>query len=112
MNYKPCRSCRRVVQLATAAKSGKRIPLDVEPHDELGNILVDGHGRAHVFANAEKAEAARDEHPELEMSDRYVSHYATSPACRPVAVPAGAAAAVAPRPSTPTNAEKQEALPF
>ena len=69
--------------VAASVKTGKSFPLDPEPHDELGNVLVDGHGRAHVFADAQKAESARDSDPDLEMSDRYISHYATSPSCRP-----------------------------
>lgn len=110
MNYKACRTCRKQVVIARSEKSGKPIPLEPEPHAELGNILVDGHGRAHVFANAEKAEAARDEHPDLEMSERYVSHYAVSAGCRPGT--ATAAAAPKERGRKPTNAEAQAALPF
>jgi hypothetical protein len=81
MVYGQCRSCKAQIVWSKAAATGARMPLDPEPNDEIGNILVDGHGRAHAFRNRAAAIAFRDAHPDGDLggSGTHVSHFVTCP---------------------------------
>jgi hypothetical protein len=81
MDHGPCRSCRQLVVWATSAKTGKAMPLNPEPDEERGNVLVDGNGRAFTFRNAAAANAYQEQFPESDLvgSSRYLPHHASCP---------------------------------
>jgi len=58
------------------------MPLDREPDEERGNVLVDGLGRAYTFRNAAAALAYQEGNPESDLagSCRHMLHHATCPA--------------------------------
>lgn len=66
-----CRSCGTPIRYVRG-ESGSWIPVDREPDEELGNMLVEG-GVAEVLSTTQLA-AARAEGYSL-----YVSHFATCP---------------------------------
>ena len=79
MDYGSCRSCGQQVAWARSAKTGKPMPLDPEPNEERGNVLVDGHGRAYSFRDGDAALAYQEANPEHELagSSRHMPHHAT-----------------------------------
>lgn len=81
MDYGSCRSCRAQIAWARSAKTGKPMPLDPEPDEERGNVLVDGQSRAHVFKDAAAAAAYQEATPDSELasSGKYLSHFVTCP---------------------------------
>lgn len=75
MNASNCRSCHRVVYWARTAKSGKPMPLDESV--ERGNVLVDGLGKAHVFAGNAAAHAAMEaDFQTFGVGTTWISHHA------------------------------------
>ena len=54
-----CRRCRRPMRWVRNYTTNKPFPVDPDPQDGYGNVLVDGHGRARVYGSHELALAAR-----------------------------------------------------
>lgn len=61
-----------------SAKTGKPTILDPRPDEKRGNVIVDGTGRAHVFADHEAAVAGAIA-LDLEDEPTYLDHHATCP---------------------------------
>lgn len=72
-----CRACPAPVRWVRMARTGKWNPLDLDPDEERGNVLIDEAGRGHAFANNDAARGYRLMHPE--MDGPYLSHFATCP---------------------------------
>lgn len=73
-----CRSCGAVIEWVRSERSGKWIPLDIDPVDE-GTIQLDyqqSGARWAKFLNIEEAAELRAVDPDVEL---YVSHFATCP---------------------------------
>lgn len=60
MNYGNCRACKQQVIWARreTTEGPKRVILNPQPDDERGNVLIDGFGFAHYYADRETALAA------------------------------------------------------
>jgi hypothetical protein len=67
-----CRSCNAVIFFAMNKKTGKKIPIDVEPNSK-GNVLVEGNGMCSILNKTEQALAV-DSGLIL-----HISHFATCP---------------------------------
>lgn len=83
MGSKTCERCGARMQVVLSAATGNRMVLDPEP-SAIGNVLVDGYGRAHVFADHAAAMAARAEDVAARGAIGFTSlpqtsHHATCP---------------------------------
>lgn len=80
-----CSSCGARIVYAHAAKTGRLMPVDHEPDNVRGNVLLAverGGVTAYLFGDAALATAAEQVLAEGEhrpMRDRHLSHFATCP---------------------------------
>jgi hypothetical protein len=70
MNTGTCRGCGQPVLWVEMAVSGKRNPLDPEPHPS-GTIAIDTAGKAHYLKRGQEIF--------IDPNERYVSHFSTCP---------------------------------
>jgi hypothetical protein len=76
-DFGACRSCKAPVIWARSAKTGKAMPLQDAPED--GNVIVDGFGKAHVFADHAAAIVAMETLDGFPYGETLLSHHAVCP---------------------------------
>jgi hypothetical protein len=78
-DFSACRSCQQQVRWARSATSGKPMPLD---ESGVGNVILDGVGKAHAFRDHAAAVAAGEAFPDRfgVVASYFLSHHATCPA--------------------------------
>lgn len=75
-NRSQCRSCAAPILWTVTQKSGKKMPVDLDPVEGGNFLLVDDEDEGHILAVHKSREA---DYSESSDGFRYESHYATCP---------------------------------